>query len=74
MRVPLIQEIDHDKETKITTKVQKNARKKCGYVLPEEEAVVSGWDADQSSTHVHRPRRGKIMAKYVKCAREYVAQ
>jgi len=39
--------------------------KKCGYVLPKEDAVVSGWDAEGSSTHVHCPRCGKIIARYV---------
>ena len=40
--------------------------KKCGYVLPKRDAVVSGWDAESSSTHVHCPRCGKIIARYVK--------
>jgi len=40
--------------------------KRCGYVLPERGAVVSGWDAEGSSTHVHCPRCGKIIARYVK--------
>ena len=39
--------------------------KKCGYVLPKRDAVVSGWDAESSSTHVHCPRCGKIIARYV---------
>jgi predicted RNA-binding Zn-ribbon protein involved in translation (DUF1610 family) len=39
--------------------------KKCGYVLPKEDAVVSGWDAEGSTTHVHCPRCGKIIARYV---------
>ncbi|MDH5386625.1 MAG: hypothetical protein OEY18_18140 [Candidatus Aminicenantes bacterium] len=39
--------------------------KKCGYVLPKRDAVVSGWDAEGSSTHVHCPRCGKIIARYV---------
>jgi len=39
--------------------------KKCGYVLPKKDAVVSGWDAEGSSTHVHCPRCGKIIARYV---------
>jgi len=38
---------------------------RCGYVLPKEDAVVSGWDAEGSSTHVHCPRCGKIIARYV---------
>jgi len=33
--------------------------------LPKEDAVVSGWDAEGSSTHVHCPRCGKIIARYV---------
>ncbi|MDH5635951.1 MAG: hypothetical protein OEY47_04725 [Candidatus Bathyarchaeota archaeon] len=40
--------------------------KKCGYVLPKKDAVVSGWDAESSSTHVHCPRCGRIIARYVK--------
>ena len=39
--------------------------KRCGYVLPKKGAVVSGWDAESSSTHVHCPRCGKIIATYV---------
>ena len=39
---------------------------RCGYVLPKKDAVVSGWDAEHSSTHVHCPRCGKIIARYVK--------
>jgi len=38
---------------------------KCGYVLPKKDAVVSGWDAEGSSTHVHCPGCGKIIARYV---------
>jgi len=38
---------------------------RCGYVLPKKDAVVSGWDAEGSSTHVHCPRCGKIIARYV---------
>jgi len=38
---------------------------RCGYVLPKEDAVVSGWDAEGSTTHVHCPRCGKIIARYV---------
>jgi len=33
--------------------------------LRKREAVVSGWDAEGSSTHVHCPRCGKIIARYV---------
>jgi hypothetical protein len=33
--------------------------------LPRRDAVVSGWDAEGSSTHVHCPRCGKIIARYV---------
>jgi predicted RNA-binding Zn-ribbon protein involved in translation (DUF1610 family) len=39
--------------------------KRCGYVLPKRDAVVSGWDAEGSTTHVHCPRCGKIIARYV---------
>jgi len=39
--------------------------KRCGYVLPKRDAVVSGYDAEGSSTHVHCPRCGKIIARYV---------
>jgi len=39
--------------------------KRCGYVLRKRDAVVSGWDAEGSSTHVHCPRCGKIIARYV---------
>jgi predicted RNA-binding Zn-ribbon protein involved in translation (DUF1610 family) len=39
--------------------------KRCGYVLPKKDAVVSGWDTEGSSTHVHCPRCGKIIARYV---------
>ena len=38
---------------------------RCGYVLPKKDAVVSGWDAEGSSTHVHCPRCGEIIARYV---------
>jgi predicted RNA-binding Zn-ribbon protein involved in translation (DUF1610 family) len=40
--------------------------KKCGYVLPKKDAIVSGWNAEHSSTHVHCPRCGKIIARYIK--------
>jgi len=33
--------------------------------LPNRDAVVSGWDAEGSSTHVHCPRCGKIIVRYV---------
>ena len=33
--------------------------------MPKRDAVVSGWDAEGSSTHVHCPRCGKIIARYV---------
>jgi hypothetical protein len=33
--------------------------------LLKRDAVVSGWDAEGSSTHVHCPRCGKIIARYV---------
>jgi len=48
--------------TKMTSS-PKNAyiHKNCGYVLPKNDAVVSGWDAEHSSTHVHCPRCGKIV-------------
>ena len=36
----------------------------------ERDAVVSGWDAEGSSTHVHCPRCGKIIARYVKQKRK----
>jgi hypothetical protein len=39
--------------------------KRCSYVLSKRDAVVSGWDAEGSSTHVHCPRCGKIIARYV---------
>ena len=39
--------------------------KRCGYVLRKKGAVVSGWDAEGSSTHVHCPRCGRIIARYV---------
>ncbi len=28
---------------------------RCGYVLPKEDAVVSGWDSEGSLRHVHCP-------------------
>jgi len=39
--------------------------KRCGYVLRKKDAVVSGWDAQGSTNHVHCPRCGKIIARYV---------
>jgi DNA-directed RNA polymerase subunit RPC12/RpoP len=39
--------------------------KRCGYVLSRRDAVVSGWEAEGSSTHVHCPTCGKIVARYV---------
>jgi len=39
--------------------------KKCGYVLSKRDAVVSGWDSEGSTTHVHCPRCGRIIARYV---------
>ena len=39
---------------------------KCGYILRKKDAVVSGWDAEHSSTRVHCPRCGKIIARCVK--------
>ena len=44
--------------------------KRCGYVLPKKDAVVSGWDTEGSSTHVHCPRCGKIIARYVEQERK----
>jgi len=38
--------------------------KKCGYVLPKQDAMISGWDSERSSTHVHCPRCGKIITRY----------
>jgi DNA-directed RNA polymerase subunit RPC12/RpoP len=35
----------------------------CGCVVPKEEAVVSGWDSQQSLRHIHCPNCGKIMTK-----------
>jgi predicted RNA-binding Zn-ribbon protein involved in translation (DUF1610 family) len=34
----------------------------CGYKLPKEEAVISGWDSQQSLRHVHCPKCGKIIS------------
>jgi len=34
---------------------------RCGYVLPKEDAVVSGWDSERSLRHVHCPKCGKII-------------
>ncbi|MCW4016093.1 MAG: endonuclease Q family protein [Candidatus Bathyarchaeota archaeon] len=31
----------------------------CGYLLPKEEAVVSGWNSQQSLRHIHCPKCGK---------------
>jgi hypothetical protein len=31
----------------------------CGYLLPKEEAVISGWDSQQSLRHIHCPKCGK---------------
>ena len=33
--------------------------------MSKRDVVVSGWDAEGSSTHVHCPRCGKIIARYV---------
>jgi len=33
----------------------------CGYELPKEKAVISGWDCQQSLCHVHCPKCGKII-------------
>ncbi|MGD9131325.1 MAG: hypothetical protein PVH73_07115 [Candidatus Bathyarchaeota archaeon] len=33
----------------------------CGYELPKEEAVISGWDSQQSLRHIHCPKCGKII-------------
>jgi len=33
----------------------------CGYELPEEKAVISGWDSQQSLRHIHCPKCGKII-------------
>jgi DNA-directed RNA polymerase subunit RPC12/RpoP len=33
----------------------------CGYELPKEDAVLSGWDSQQSLRHVHCPKCGKII-------------
>jgi predicted RNA-binding Zn-ribbon protein involved in translation (DUF1610 family) len=33
----------------------------CGYMLPKEEAVISGWDSQQSLRHIHCPKCGKII-------------
>ena len=46
-------------------RIEAYACKRCGYVLLKRDAVVSGWDAEGSSTHVHCPRCGKIVARYV---------
>ena len=34
---------------------------RCGYVLPKEDATVSGYDSQSSLRHVHCPRCGKII-------------
>ena len=34
---------------------------RCGYVLPKEDAVVSGYDSEGSLRHIHCPKRGKII-------------
>ena len=39
--------------------------KRCGYILSKRDAVVSGWEAEGSTTHVHCPRCAKIIARYV---------
>jgi predicted RNA-binding Zn-ribbon protein involved in translation (DUF1610 family) len=33
----------------------------CGYELPKEEAVISGWNSQQSLRHIHCPKCGKII-------------
>jgi DNA-directed RNA polymerase subunit RPC12/RpoP len=35
--------------------------KRCGYVLPKKDAVISGWDSQSSLRHVHCPKCGKII-------------
>ncbi|MCW4034665.1 MAG: hypothetical protein NWF03_04810 [Candidatus Bathyarchaeota archaeon] len=35
--------------------------KNCGYELPKEEAVVSGWTSEKSLGHIHCPKCGKII-------------
>lgn len=39
--------------------------KGCGFELPKKDAVVSGWNSEGTSKHVHCPRCGKIIARYV---------
>jgi ribosomal protein S26 len=39
--------------------------KRCGYDLPKNEAVISGWNCQQSLRHIHCPSCGKIIG-YVK--------
>jgi predicted RNA-binding Zn-ribbon protein involved in translation (DUF1610 family) len=34
---------------------------RCGYVLPKEDAIVSGWDSERSLRHVNCPKCGKII-------------
>jgi len=33
----------------------------CGYELLKEDALISGWDCQQSLRHVHCPKCGKII-------------
>jgi predicted RNA-binding Zn-ribbon protein involved in translation (DUF1610 family) len=33
----------------------------CGYLLPKEEATISGYDSQNSLHHIHCPRCGKII-------------
>ena len=33
----------------------------CGYVLPKEDATISGYDSQSSLRHVHCPKCGKII-------------
>ncbi|MCW4015179.1 MAG: hypothetical protein NWF06_02305 [Candidatus Bathyarchaeota archaeon] len=33
----------------------------CGYVLPKKDAVISGFDAQNSLCHIHCPKCGKTI-------------
>jgi predicted RNA-binding Zn-ribbon protein involved in translation (DUF1610 family) len=49
----------------LKSKVEFYTCRNCGYALPKKDAIVSGWNSENSSTHVHCPKCGRIIARDV---------
>ena len=56
----LIEKIERDRMQPIAKSIMLRG------ILLSQSVVVSGWNVEHSSTHVHCPRCGKIVARYFK--------